>query len=68
VKFLWSVVLFLAMVLAICTAYFFGHGLSVHDKAKWFGASAACLVGAVILIGACIKLDRHTPDATLHLH
>ncbi len=66
-KFLWSVVLLLAMVLAICTAYFFGHALSVHEKAKWFGASAACLVGAVVLIGACVKLDRYTPDATVHL-
>lgn len=67
-KFVWSIVLFLAVVLAICTAYFFGHGLSVHDKGKWFAASAACLVGAVVLIGACVKLDRHTPDATAHLH
>jgi hypothetical protein len=68
VKVLWSVVLLLGLVLAICAAYFFGHGLSVHDKAKWFGASAACLVAAVVIIGACVKLDRHTPDATVHLH
>ena len=67
-KVLWSLVLFLALVLAICTAYFFGHGLSVHDKAKWFGMSAACLVASAVLFGACIKLDRHTPDATAHLH
>jgi hypothetical protein len=67
VKVLWSVVLLLAVVLAICTAYFFGHGLSVHEKTKWFAASAGCLVGAVVLITACVKLDRHTPDATVHL-
>ena len=67
-KVLWSVVLLLGLVLAICAAYFFGHGLSVHEKSKWFTMSAGCLVGAVVLLTACVKLDRHTPDATAHLH
>jgi hypothetical protein len=59
-------VLLLATVLAICTVYFFGHALSVHDKAKWFGASAVCLLLSVGLFYSIVKFDRHTPDATHH--
>lgn len=65
-KFLWSVLLLAAVALAICTAYFFGHGLSVHEKGKWFAMSAACLVASVGLFFAIVKFDRHTPDATHH--
>lgn len=65
-KVLWSVVLLAAVVLAICTAYFFGHGLSVHEKSKWFAASAVCMVMSVALIFSVVKFDRHTPDATHH--
>jgi hypothetical protein len=67
VKVIWSIILLVALVLSICTVYFFGHALSVHDKAKWFGMSAVCMLIAVGLIFAIVKFDRHTPDATLHL-
>jgi hypothetical protein len=66
VKVLWSVVLLAAVVLAICTAYFFGHGLSVHDKGKWLGLAAVCAVASAALIFSVVKFDRHTPDATHH--
>ncbi|HEY0671166.1 MAG TPA: hypothetical protein VGD27_02810 [Longimicrobiales bacterium] len=65
-KVLWSVILLFAVSLGICTVYFFGHGLSVHDKAKWFGLSVACLVASVALFYSVVKFDRHTPDATHH--
>ncbi len=65
-KVLWSVILLVALVLAICTAYFFGHGLSVHEKGKWFAMSGACLVASVVLFFAIVKFDHHTPDATHH--
>jgi hypothetical protein len=67
VKVIWSIILLIAVSLAIATVYFFGHALSVHDKAKWMGASAVCGLIAVALIFAIVKFDRHTPDATLHL-
>jgi hypothetical protein len=65
VKVLWSIILLVAVSLAICTAYFFGHGLSAHES-RWFALSAGCAVASVALIFACVKLDRHTPDATHH--
>jgi hypothetical protein len=67
VKVLWSVVLLIAVSLAICSVYFFGHGLSVHEKARWFGMSVVCAVIAVGLIFTIVKFDHHTPDATHHL-
>ena len=66
-KVIWSIILLVAVSLSICTVYFFGHALSVHEKGKWFGMSAVCAVLAVALIFAIVKFDRHTPDATLHL-
>jgi uncharacterized membrane protein YhdT len=66
VKVIWSVILLAAVVLAIASAYFFGHALSVHEKAKWFGFSAICLVLSVALLFAIVRFDRHTPDATHH--
>ena len=65
-KVLWSVVLLLAVVLAICTAYFFGHGLSAEHKGTWFGLSAICLVASVGLLFAIIKFDHHTPGPSRH--
>jgi membrane protein DedA with SNARE-associated domain len=66
VKVLWSIILLIAVTLSICTVYFFGHALSVHEKAKWFGLSAVCGLIALGLIFAIVKYDRHTPDATHH--
>lgn len=65
-KFLWSVALLFAVVMAVCTVYFFGHGLSVHDKARWLGTSAVCLVLSVAAFYAIVKFDRHTPDLSHH--
>jgi hypothetical protein len=67
VKVVWSVILLVGITLAILSAYFFGHGLSVHEKAKWFGLAAACAVASIALIAAIVKFDHHTPDAT-HRH
>jgi uncharacterized membrane protein YadS len=67
VKVIWSIILLMAVSLAIATVYFFGHALSVHEKVKWLGASGICGLLAVALIFAVVKFDRHTPDATLHL-
>lgn len=64
-KVFWSVILLAAVVLAICTAYFFGHGLSTHES-RWFLASGVCLLLSASLIYACVKLDRATPDASHH--
>lgn len=64
-KVLWSVILLAAVSLAICTAYFFGHGLSTHES-KWFLASGVCLLLSVALVFACVRFDRATPDATQH--
>ncbi|HET9438567.1 MAG TPA: hypothetical protein VFO52_00265 [Longimicrobiales bacterium] len=65
-KVLWSAILLLAVSLGICTVYFFGHGLSVDEKGKWFAFSAVCLVASVALFYSVVKFDRHTPDATHH--
>lgn len=65
-KVIWSIVLLVAVSLAIATAYFFGHALSVHDKAKWFGLSAVCLVAALGLLFAIVKYDHHTPGPSAH--
>jgi hypothetical protein len=65
VKVLWSIILLVAVALAICTAYFFGHGLSAHEG-KWFALSGVCLLISSALIFACVKFDRHTPDASHH--
>jgi hypothetical protein len=65
VKVLWSVILLAAVSLAICTAYFFGHGLSAHES-KWFALSGICLLASAALIFAIVKFDRATPDATHH--
>lgn len=65
-KFIWSILLLAAVVLGICTVYFFGHALSVHDKAKWLGLTAACLVASVALFYSIVKFDRHTPDLSRH--
>jgi hypothetical protein len=67
VKVLWSIVLFIAVCLAICCVYFLGHGLSVHEKGKWFAMSATCGLIAAGLIFTIVKFDHDTPDATLHL-
>jgi hypothetical protein len=66
VKVLWSFVLLAAVSLAICTAYFFGHGLSVHEKGKWFGMAAICLVASLGLLFAIVKFDHHTPGPSRH--
>ena len=66
-KVLWSIVLLVAVSLAICCVYFLGHGLSVHEKGKWFGLSALCGLLAAALIFVVVKFDHHTPDAT-HRH
>lgn len=64
-KVLWSIILLVAVSLGICTAYFLGHGLSTGEG-QWFLASAVCLLISVALVFACVKFDRHTPDATPH--
>jgi hypothetical protein len=66
VKVVWSIILLIGISLAICAAYFFGHGLSAHDS-KWFLLSGLCLVGSIGVLFAVIRFDRHTPDAT-HRH
>ena len=66
-KVVWSVILLIGIVLAICSAYFFGHALSVHEKGKWFGLAAVCALMSAGLIYAIVKFDHHTPDAT-HRH
>ena len=65
-KVIWSVVLLVAVSLAIACAYFFGHGLSVHEKGKWFGLAAICLVASVALLFAIVKFDHHTPGPARH--
>lgn len=65
-KVIWSIILLAAVTLSILSAYFAGHALSVHEKGKWFGLAAVCLLLAVGLIYAIVKFDRHTPDATHH--
>lgn len=65
-KVIWSIILLVAVTLAILSAYFVGHALSVHEKAKWYGLGAACLLISIGLIYAIVKFDRHTPDATHH--
>ena len=64
-KVLWSIILLMAVSLVICAAYFFGHGLSAHES-KWFMYAAVCGLAGAALLFACVKLDRHTPDATQH--
>ena len=66
-KVVWSIILLIGISLAICSAYFFGHGLSVHEKGKWFGLSAVCFIASAAVLYAVIKFDHHTPDAT-HRH
>ena len=66
-KVVWSIILLAGVSLAIASAYFFGYALSVHEKGKWFGLSAICLLLSIGLLFAVVRLDRHTPDAT-HRH
>lgn len=65
-KVIWSIILLAGVAMTIASAYFFGHALSVHEKAKWFGLSAICLIISVALLFAVVRFDRHTPDATHH--
>ncbi len=65
-KVIWSIILLAGVTFSIASAYFFGHALSVHEKAKWFGFSAICLVVSIALLFAVVRFDRHTPDATRH--
>lgn len=65
-KVIWSIILLLGISLAIAGAYFFGHALSVHEKVKWFGLSAVCLVLSVLILFVVVRFDRHTPNATHH--
>jgi hypothetical protein len=47
-KFVWTVVLFASIVLAVAVPIFFGHGLAAHES-KFFGYAAVCLVLAAVL-------------------
>jgi hypothetical protein len=41
-KFQWSVVLFVSILLAVATPLFFGHWLATHEG-MWIGLAAVCL-------------------------
>lgn len=64
-KFVWTVVLLLSIVLAVCVPLFFGHGLAAHEP-KWFGVAAGCLVAAALLF--LVQRRASTEPGHLHHH
>jgi len=62
-KFGWSIVLLVSVVLAVASPIFFGHALVERDG-KWFGMSALCLALAAVLffVQKRFRVDRaHAP-------